>query len=156
MWVIFLCARRTCDLVVEHHEMSSLPYRKQSTAQHSAVNPHKQQNRYAAIRARQRKQADRVGWSPHVVQHLYCSLCSQNERRNRNLPPSPHVVEHIFSSLCSQNERRNRNCTIRWCDAPRVCLYTADALRPFHFIHECGVRVDFEDHGALGICESRV
>ena len=55
-------------------------------AQRRAVNPHKQQSKYAPIRARQRKQADRYGSSQHIVEYLYCTLCPQNERRNRNLP----------------------------------------------------------------------
>ena len=46
------------------------PQAQPSTAQpqHSAVNSHKQQSRYAPIRARQRKQEDRVGSSQHVVE----------------------------------------------------------------------------------------
>ena len=38
-----------------------------------------------------------------------------------------------------------------WCDARRVCLHTALSLRPFYFVHTCGVRVVFGNHRALGI-----
>ena len=58
------------------------------------MNPHKQQRKYAPIRARQRKQADRVGSSQHVIE------ASQNERRNRNLPGLPkYRTNHPHSSL---------------------------------------------------------
>ena len=46
-----------------------------SMAQHIAVNPHKQQSKYAPIRARQCKQAHRVGSSQLVVIFLFSSLC---------------------------------------------------------------------------------
>ena len=36
------------------------------------------------------------------------------------------------------------------------CRYTALSLRPFYFVHTCGVRVVFGDHRALGICKSLV
>ena len=32
-----------------------------------------------------------------------------------------------------------KNIAGRWCDARRVCLYTALSRRPFYFIHTCGV-----------------
>ena len=100
----------------------SLKHRKHSTVQHSAVNPrNKQQSKYAPIRAGQRRQADGVGSRQHVFEHIYySSLCSQNERRNRNLLG---LHKNIADGV--------------WCDARRVCLYTALSLSvlSISFIH---------------------
>ena len=41
---------------------------RHSTAEHSAVNPQKQQSKFAQIRARQRTQGNRIGSSQHVVE----------------------------------------------------------------------------------------
>ena len=59
------------------------------------------------------------------------------------------------------NERSNRNLLglqqyCWWCDARRVRPYTALSLLPFFFVHTCGVRVVFGDHGAVDICKSLV
>ena len=68
-----LCVRRLYRHVVEHHQkttMSTVLQAQHSTAQHSAVNQHKQQSKYVPIRAPQPKQTNIVGSSPHVVEYL--------------------------------------------------------------------------------------
>ena len=89
----------------------------QYSTQYTPINPHKQQSKYASIRARQRKQADRVGSSQHV-EHLYSSLYFQNERRNPNLPGL-----HRYYHCC---------CTYRFKKYPRIRKNIPVGMISFH------------------------
>ena len=62
--------------------------RKHSTAQHSAVNPHEQQSKYAPIRARQRRRADRVGSIQHVVE-AFIPLAAFSKRTKKSKSARP-------------------------------------------------------------------
>ena len=83
----------------------------------------------------------------------------QSERDNASKQSRASVSSRIYtfihdSSLCSQNERRNRNPPglqkyqpfkqLRWCGVVFTLLLSP---RPFYFVHPCGVRVVFVDHG---------
>ena len=118
----FLCSASTAQHGPAQHSTAQHSTAQHSsaqhnTAQHSTVNPHKQQSKYAPIRARQRKQADRVGSSQHV-EHLYSSLYFQNERRNQNLPGL-----HRYYHCC---------CTYRFKKYPRIRKNIPVGMISFH------------------------
>ena len=77
--------------------------RKHSTAQHStaqrsAVYPHKQQSKYAPIRARQSNHADRVGSSQHVEAFIRLAVFSKRTKRSKSIRPTKNY-NHSQRSL---------------------------------------------------------
>ena len=87
--------------VVEHHQLSTTAVSQ--AQQHSAVNPHKQQSKYAPIRAPQRKQTElaRASMSPsiHIVQLAVFSKRTKTSKSARPTKPSNHS-QSIFRSWC--------------------------------------------------------
>ena len=87
------------------------------------------------------------------------SATTQASRRSWLAPACRRA--YVYTARCSKNERRNQDLLglqkyCWWCDAQRVRLYTALSLFTFYFVHTCGARIVFGDHGALGICKSLV
>ena len=131
--------------------LSSSIYRNHSSVQRNQPCT-KQQSKDVQTRTRQRKQADRAGESQHVG-----SLCSRNERRNRICP--------AYRSIQSLTPPQS-SLVFSWRDARRICLFFQSQLdkaqlfpsffNAFRIYILCGVRVVFQEHGALGICKSSV
>ena len=68
-----------------------LQYRKNSTAQHSAISPHKAAKQVHTCRS----ECDNARKQAEFVEHLYSTLSSQNEQRYRNLPGLYNYHTHI-------------------------------------------------------------
>ena len=120
-----------------------LPCRKHSKAQRS-------QPSQAAKQARADQsatmQASRQSWLESACRRVFIQLAvfSKQTKKSKSPPGPTKMYNH------SQKWR------FSWCDARRVCPYTALSLRPFYFVHAFGVLVVFVDQGALGICKSPV
>ena len=104
---------------------------------------------------RQRKQADRVDERrdrAYVVRHLGSSLCSQRERRNAK---SARPTKNISTTHKAALVRVIREGFAFISNASKI---HCSSLRPFfkYFVHACGVRLVFLEHGPPGHCKSSI
>ena len=109
------------------HRASDTYYRTASraTTQHSPINPH------------MLTELARASMSSSI----YTARCVLKTNEEIEICPA-------YEDVCPFTNQ------LTWCDTRRVCLCTALPLRPFYFVHACGVRAVLVGHGALGICAS--
>ena len=137
------CYRRASDIYYYHHRTASTAI----TAQYSTA-----QSTRATIKASTpRSERDNAGKQTELAplepacRRAYTQLAGFSKRTSKSKFSRPtKVTNHSQGSL---------DGVMRKGFFP-VC--TALSLRPFYFVHTCGVRVVFEDHGALAICKSLV
>ena len=131
---IFVFLRKTTSLfflyvcyyaavVVAHHQISTtLPYRKHSTTQHSAVNPHNKQQKQLLADQRATTQASRqdLARASSVVEHLYCIRLAVFSKRTEK-PESARGLNKICNHC---NHSQSSLAGFSWSDARRVSRYT--------------------------------
>ena len=136
------CFRRAFAI---HCNASTEQRSSTESAQHKAAKQVRA-NQSATVQAR-----GQTWLSQHVVEHSHSSLCFQNGRRDQNLPSlqkTQPLLNHPQSSLAGVIRQE-----IPFISNLIKIRHWSSVL---YFVHACGVRVVFVDHGALGICKSLV
>ena len=125
----FLYVRRIYEHVVAEHEISTTTVPQTPQSQHSSAQ-RSQPARQAAkqVRADQSAttQASRRSWLALACRRAYSSLCSQDERTNRNLL---RLQKYCWCVVMSEGFACQGHCSKTF------------SVRPFYFVHTCGVRV---------------
>ena len=127
---------------------SDIYYPTVPQAQHNTAQRSQPAQAAKQVRADQSatKQASRLSRLEPTCRRAFVRpvVFSKRTKKSKSPRPTQYTIVHF--------EQLINSC----CDAQRVWLHTTLSLRPFHFVHACGVPVVFVDHGALGICKSPV
>ena len=113
-----------------------------STGQHSTAQRSPPAQAAEQVRADQSAttQASIQSWLEAACRRAFIQLVVFSKRTKKSKSARPtRMYNHSQSSLAGVM-------------LPVHC----SSLRPFYFVHACGVRIVFVDHGALGICKSPV
>ena len=128
-------------------------YRKHSTARRNPPCTKKQHIKYVPSRARQRKQAE--SWQGLACRRAFIQLAAFSKRTKKSKSARQNIQYNHPQSSWSWCRARRTRLYFQSQEATTLTLLSLSVLC-MYFVHACGVRVVFLEHGALRICKSSV